>query len=86
MTMSRRCVGLLLGLVVAEVARAAEASDGGTSTAAGVLAAPDEGASAADLQGSDGGSGRSLPTTDAPGAGLVTAESTAVSVRITVVP
>src|SRR5678815_5533882 len=81
MTMSRRRVGLLLGLMVAQVARAAEASDGGTSSAPGVVAAPAAGASAADLPTSDGGSGGSLATTDAPDAGLVSAESTAGAPR-----
>jgi hypothetical protein len=80
MTMSRRWVGLLLGLMVAQVARAAEASDGGTSSAPGVVAAPDAGASAADLLTSDGGSSGSLAT-EAADAGLVPAESTAGAPR-----
>jgi hypothetical protein len=62
-------VGLVLGLMVAEVARAAEgAADGGTPVSPGVAAAPDAAASAAVVVAPDGGSSGPVATTEAPDA------------------
>ncbi len=59
-----RWVGLMLGLVVAEVARAAEGADAGTPVAPGIAAAPDGGVPQAEVLAPDGGSSEAAQ--DAP--------------------
>jgi len=68
-------LGLLLGLLLAEVARAAEGTDGGTPVSPGVAAAPDGGAAAAEAPTPDGGSTGPLATTDLADGGTSSADA-----------